>query len=61
MAILTSLNCRWGRRERGQALTEYAIVLAACVVALLGVLGAYLTATVGYYEDIMCRLTLPIP
>jgi len=47
--------------ERGQAMTEYALVVAACVAALLGVLSIFLTATVNYYEDIMYLVGLPFP
>lgn len=47
--------------ERGQAMTEYALVVAACVAALLGVLSVFLTATINYYEDIMYLVGLPFP
>jgi len=47
--------------ERGQAATEYALAVAACVVALLAVVSVFLTATVSYYENIMYLVGLPFP
>ena len=47
--------------ESGQAMTEYALVTALCVVALLGVLSLFLTATVNFYEDLMYLIGLPAP
>lgn len=47
--------------QLGQAVTEYALVTAVCVAALLGVLSVFLTATVNFYEDILYLVGLPIP
>jgi Flp pilus assembly pilin Flp len=47
--------------DRGQAMTEHALVTAACVAALLAVLSVFLTVTVNYYEDIMYLVGLPFP
>jgi Flp pilus assembly pilin Flp len=52
---------RRGRHDSGQALTEYAVLIAVTVTALLGIPDLVLSALSEYYTEITSLLCLPVP
>lgn len=46
---------------RGQTLTEYAILITMVLVALLGVVGVFISGIGSYYLNLIKIITLPFP
>ena len=54
--MVTDPTLHWYRDERGQGLTEYAVILAFMAVALVAALGGFGNALLAVYQDIVARL-----
>jgi len=49
------------RGGRGQALTEYIILVAMAMLALLGVVGLFLDGIGNFYQNVMAMICVPLP
>jgi len=58
---LVTLIRAFNRCESGQAMTEYAILLAAFMMAFVTIPDLVLAALRRYYQPYVILLTLPIP
>lgn len=50
-----------GRGDSGQALTEYAVLIAFSILLILGIPDVVLSALAEYYVEITTVLCLPVP